>query len=68
MKKSPTITISCEGLSQKRINELADELDMLFEDVSIRGEHIIAGKPFSKNFLTDVNDICARYGVWLAFF
>ena len=62
MKYKP-IRIDCEGLSQKRIGELADELDLLFRDVAVRGESIIVQTPISKGHYEQAIETFERYGV-----
>ena len=62
MKHKP-IRIDCEGLSQKRIGELADELDLLFRDVAIRGESIIVQRALSKGHYEQAIETIERYGV-----
>ena len=62
MKYKP-IRIDCEGLSQKRIGELADELDLLFRDIAVRGETIIVQTPISKGHYEQAIETIERYGV-----
>lgn len=61
--KHKPIRIDCEGLSQKRIGELADELDLLFRDVAIRGESIIVQRAISKGHFEQALETIERYGV-----
>lgn len=63
MKKPVPLIIDCEGLSQKKISELADELDMLFRDVAVRGESIIVQTPISKGHYEQAIETAERYGV-----
>lgn len=67
MKDPAPVRIDCEGLSTKYINQLADDLDMMFEDVEIKGEHIIASKPFSfcNRYLENTVQLCEQYGVYI---
>lgn len=62
MKHKPLI-IDCEGLSQKRIGELADELDLLFRDVAVRGESIIVQRAISKGHYQQAIETLLRYDV-----
>lgn len=62
MKHKP-IRIDCEGLSQKRIGELADEPDLLFRDVVVRGEEIIVQTALSKGHYQQAIETIERYGV-----
>ena len=66
MKEPAPIKINCEGLSTKYINQLADDLNMMFEDVEIKGEYIIASKPFPfcNRYLENTVQLCEQYGVW----
>ena len=62
MKHMP-VRIDCEGLSRKRIGELADELDLLFRDVAVRGEEIIIQRAISKGHFEQAIETIERYGV-----
>lgn len=44
-----TLRIDCDGLSQKSIAELADELTMYFCEVDVHGDTIHASEPASQN-------------------
>lgn len=65
MKHKP-IRIDCEGLSQKRIGELADELDLLFRDVAVRGESIIVQRALSKGHYQQAIETLLRYDVTIS--
>lgn len=43
----PPLKITCDGLSQKLIADLADRLRLHFVDVEVFGEDIFASKPIS---------------------
>ena len=58
-----TLDINCEGLSQKRIAGLADELSMAFRDVEVDGERISASDPLGKHCVTAAYELLERYGV-----
>lgn len=62
-KRAMPIRIDCEGLSQKHIHALADDLDMLFEDVEVTGEYIVAGKPINIEKYREAIQLCENYGV-----
>lgn len=65
MKDPAPVKINCEGLSQKYINQLADDLDMLYQDVEINGERIIARKPFCGRYLQSTYQLCEGFGAWV---
>ena len=68
MKQTPMpIRIDCEGLSGKRISELADDLDMLFRDVTVQGEYITVSKAFSKVHYEQALEILESYGVRITY-
>ena len=45
--KQPPLRIDCDGLSQKLITKLADQLRLHFGDVEIWGDEINASRPLS---------------------
>lgn len=55
------ITINCEGLSKKRIVELADDLCPLYRTVIIAGEKISLDKPTCEDSATVLPFIVAQY-------
>lgn len=55
------ITINCEGLSKKRIAELADDLCPLYRTVTVDGEKISLGKPTCEDSATVLPFIVAQY-------
>lgn len=57
------LNINCDGLSQKRITELADRLSLHFADVKIFGDDIVATRPLSLNHYEAAWQIIDRYGV-----
>lgn len=57
------LKINCEGLSQKYINQLADDLDMLFLNVEVESEIITASNPLGSRYLEHTNQLCEQYGV-----
>lgn len=61
-KKNTTFKVDCEGLSQKRINELWDELSMMFLTVVKDGEYLLATSPFSKNKFKEFIALIEKYG------
>ena len=63
-KKFPLpLTVNCKGLSRKLIADLADRLSMLFEDVSIEGDDIIAHKPLGMNRYEHAWRLFDKFGV-----
>ena len=60
-----TLRIDCEGLSRKRIGELADELGMMFRDVDVSGEHITASNLLSARHYAAAIQLIERFGVRL---
>lgn len=55
------ITINCEGLSKKRIVELADDLCPLYRTVIIAGEKISLDKPTCEDSGVALTFIVAQY-------
>lgn len=55
------ITINCEGLSKKRIVELADDLCPLYRTVIIADEKIFFDKPTCEYSAAVLTFICAQY-------
>ena len=55
--------IPCEGLSRKRIAELADELRPLFKDVGIDADAIIVTDTLSDDSFADAIDIIKQHGI-----
>lgn len=55
------ITINCEGLSKKRIAELADDLQPLYRTVVIAGEKISLDKPTCEDSSVALTFIVAQY-------
>ncbi|MBR3499657.1 MAG: hypothetical protein IKO05_11855 [Selenomonadaceae bacterium] len=55
------ITINCEGLSKKRIVELADDLCPLYRTVIIAGEKISLDKPTREDSNVALTFIVAQY-------
>lgn len=55
------ITINCEGLSKKRITELADDLCPLYRTVIIAGEKIFLDKPTCEDSGVALTFIVAQY-------
>lgn len=55
--------IPCEGLSQKRIAELADELRPLFKDVCIDADAILVTDALSDDSFADAIDIIKQHGI-----
>lgn len=49
----PPLKIDCEGLSQKLIFDLADQLSLHFTDVDIFGDTIYAANPLKGAFHYD---------------
>jgi len=55
------ITINCEGLSKKRIVELADKLQPLYRMVTIDDEKIFLDKPTCEDSSAVLPFIVAQY-------
>lgn len=55
--------IPCEGLSRKRIAELADELRPLFKDVGIDADAILVTDALSDDNFADAVDIIKEHGI-----
>lgn len=58
-----TLYIYCDGLSQKSVHELADELNMYFFDVDVHGDTILAAEPVNQARYDDAWKTLDRYGV-----
>ena len=55
--------IPCEGLSQKRIAELADALRPLFKDVGVDADAILVADALSDDSFADAVDIIKEHGI-----
>lgn len=55
------ITINCEGLSKKRITELADDLRPLYRTVTVDDEKISLDKPTHEDSGVALTFIVAQY-------
>lgn len=58
-----TLYIYCDGLSQKSVLELADELNMYFFAVDVHGDTILAAEPVNQARYDDAWKTFDRYGV-----
>lgn len=55
--------IDCDGLSQKSVHELADELKMYFFAVDVHGDTILAAEPVNQARYDDAWKAFDHYGV-----
>lgn len=58
-----SLIIDCTGLSKKRINELADELFMIYQDVYLSDVYVIVDTPLGTHNSNEVADLLDRYGI-----
>lgn len=59
----PPLKITCDGLSQKLIFELADQLRLHFVDVEIFADEISASNPLSNHHYETAWQILDKFGV-----
>ena len=57
------LSIDCEGLSQKRIRKLAEQLSPCFGEVQVWGDEITASKPRSMHHYDVAWQIIDRYNI-----
>lgn len=59
----PPLKITCDGLSQKLIFDLADRLRLHFVDVEVFGDDIFAANPLDSYHYFDAWVVLDKFGV-----
>ena len=62
-KKIQPLIIDCEGLSEKRINEMMDELDLFYQDVYRSDHYVMVDTPSGSYDHNEIVDLFDRYGI-----